>query len=189
MVVRIKYFCSQERKNMNFVDYINASLEKGTIGSYISVGIFVLIGISAFFGTYYGGARGFSKSIIRLFTVVASAICSLLCVNAISRLIVNSAASGGEGADTVDGLLNAYVPGLVDSMPEMVQPILSEMDAGTATVFVMMILSVIISPILFIVFFYIFKFVVSCYIFISIFMRSKIDNNFIKKIFLYYCFF
>lgn len=143
---------------MNFMDYINASLDKGSIGAYISVGIFVLIGVAAVFGTYYGARRGFSKSVIRLFTVVASAVCALLTVTMISNIIVKSALEGApEGAQTVDALLNGYFPGFVDSLPEMVQPILAEMDAGTTTIFVMMIISVLISPILFISFFYIFK--------------------------------
>ena len=103
---------------MNFVDYINASLDKGSIGAYISVGIFALIGVSAFFGAYYGAARGFSKSVIRLFTVVASAVCALLLVSVMSNFIVQSALEGApEGAETVDALLEGYFPGLVDSLP------------------------------------------------------------------------
>ena len=139
-----------------YAEYIGASMAKGTIGSQISIGIFVLIGIYAILGTYFGVIRGFSKSVIRLFTVGASAVCSLFLVMGVSRMIVKNATASGS-AQTVDGLLNSYFPGLVDSMPDMVKPILSEMDAETATIFVMMLVAIIITPILFIIFFYLLK--------------------------------
>ena len=141
-----------------YVDYVKAALAKGTLGSQISVGIFAFIGVCAFLGIYYGAARGFSKSVIRLFTVGASAIGALLSVMGISRLIVKTAGAGG-GEQKVDALLNSYFPGLVDSMPQLVKPMLSEIDASTATIFVMMIMAIILSPILFIVFFYLFRFI------------------------------
>ena len=119
------------------IDYVNASLGKGTIGSYISVGIFALIGVCIILGVYYGAARGFSKSVIRLFTVGASAIGSLLAVMGISRLIVKYAVNNAGGEQKVDALLNSYFPGLVDSMPQLVKPMLSEIDASTAAIFVM----------------------------------------------------
>ena len=141
---------------MNFVEYINAVSAKDTIGAYISLGIFALIGVSALLGGYYGATRGFSKSVIRFFTIVASAICSLFAVTGISELIVKKAMADGD-SQSVDALLNNYFPGLTDSMPDMITPILGEMNSGTATIFVMMIVAIIITPVLFISFFYILK--------------------------------
>ena len=144
---------------MKYVEYIQASLAKGTIGAYISVGVFGLIALCAFFGVYHGVIRGFSKTVIRFFTVMASSVCALLSVMGISKLLVKAAtgSAGGE-AQSVKALLDSYAPGLTDSMPEIVQPLLEEINSGTATVFVMMILAVVLTPILFILFFYLFKF-------------------------------
>ncbi len=147
---------------MNFakyIDYVQASLAKGTIGSYISVGVFALIGACIILGVYYGAARGFSKSVIRLFTVGASALGALLGVMGISRLIIKYTVNNAGGSEQkVDALLNSYFPGLVDSMPELVKPMLSEIDASTAAIFVMMIVAIILAPVLFIAFFYLLRF-------------------------------
>ena len=136
-----------------YIDYVNAAMASDTIGSKISLGIFAFMGVCAILGAYKGVMRGFSKSVIRLFTVGASAVCALFMVMWVSRGIVNSATVGGT-EQSVDGILNSYFPGLVDSMPEMVKPILSEMDATTATIFIMMIVAMILAPIFFILFFY-----------------------------------
>ena len=74
---------------MGYVEYFKAALAKGTIGSYISIGVFGLIAVYAFFGVYYGGSRGFSKSVIRLFTVASSAVLSLLTVGFIAKTIMD----------------------------------------------------------------------------------------------------
>ena len=144
---------------MNFaqyIDYINTAMSSDTIGSKISLGILAFIGVCAVFGAYTGVYRGFSKSVIRFFTIVASAVGSLFIVMWISRAIVNSATAGGT-EHSVDGVLNSYFPGLVDSMPEMVKPILAEMDVTAATIFIMMIVAMILAPIFFILFFYTLK--------------------------------
>lgn len=140
------------------INYVNAALGKGTIGSYISVGVFALIGVCVILGVYYGAVRGFSKSVIRLFTVGASAIGALLAVMGISRLIVKYAVNNAGGEQKVDALLNSYFPGLVDSMPQLVKPMLSEIDASTAAIFVMMIVAIILAPVLFIALFYLLRF-------------------------------
>ena len=143
----------------NYVDYVQACMAKGTIGAYISVGVIGLIVLCAFLGIYYGAARGFSKSVIRIFTVGASAIGSMLAVMGISKLIIKYAVNNAGGEEQkVDALLNSYFPGLVDSMPQLVRPMLSEIDASTAAIFVMMIIAIIITPVLFIALFYLLRF-------------------------------
>ncbi len=139
-----------------YADYITSSMARGSIGSKISLGIFVLFGVYAILGAYLGVMRGFSKSVIRLFTVGASAVCSLFLVMTISRTIVNKATVGGT-EQTVEGLLNSYFPGLVDSMPQMVRPILTEMSTGAATIFIMMLVAIILTPVFFILLFYVLK--------------------------------
>lgn len=140
-----------------YTDYISASLAKGTLGANISVGIFALIGVFAVLGVYYGVMRGFSKSVIRLFTVAASAVCALLCVMGIYDIIITSALNPGSDVESLADLLNHYFPGFVDSLPNIFKPILAEMSAENSTVFVMMIVSVVIAPVLFIALFYLFK--------------------------------
>ena len=142
----------------NYIDYVNAALAKGTIGAYISAGIFALIGVYSILGVYYGATRGFSKSVIRIFTVGASAVLSLFGVTTVLKTIVKMATEkASTDAGTVDVLLDSYFPGLIDSMPEMVKPLLSEINSNTATIFVMMIVAVLLTPVLFIGFFYILK--------------------------------
>ena len=142
---------------MKYAEYISASLAKGTIGAMVSVGIFALIGVCIGLGIYFGVMRGFSKSVIRFFTVGASAVCALLSVMAVSNIIVKTATGSDGDIETVDQLLNKFFPGFIDAMPNIFKPILGEISAETATVFVMMIVAVLISPILFIAFFYLFK--------------------------------
>ena len=140
---------------MNFVEYIQASLNKGTIGSMISVGVFCLIGAFAVSGLLFGIKRGFSKTIIRLATILLSAFCALFITTGICTIIVNIISNNG--ATTVDALIDSYFPGTTDSLPEMIKPILAEMGTETATIFVMMIMCMITTPIIFISVFYALK--------------------------------
>lgn len=143
---------------MKYFEYITSSLAKGTLGGNISVGIFAFIGVCAALGIYYGAIRGFSKSVIRLFTVGASAVCSLLCVNAITGLIVKTAVGADGEIETVYALFEKYFSAYMGAMPNLFKPILKEISAETATVFAMMLISVLITPILFILFFYLIRF-------------------------------
>ena len=143
---------------MNYAEYITSSLGKGTLGANISLGIFALIGVCAVLGIYYGTTRGFSKSVIRLFTVGASAVCSLLSVRAITNIMVKTAVGGDGEINSVYSLFVKYFPGYVDSMPNLFKPVLKEIGAETATVFVMMLVAILITPILYITFFYVIRF-------------------------------
>ena len=96
---------------MNYAEYITSSLGKGTLGANISLGIFALIGVCAVLGIYYGTTRGFSKSVIRLFTVGASAVCSLLSVRAITNIMVKTAV-GGDGE--IDSVYSLFVKSFFD---------------------------------------------------------------------------
>ena len=142
---------------MNYMEYITSSLAKSSTGATISVGIFALVGIYALLGLYFGIKRGFTQSVIRFFTVGASAIFALIVSTTIASSIVLTAVnSGGEG-QSVEALLESYSPELVSSMPSMFKPMLSEVSAETAAVFVMMFMSIVLTPVFFIVLFYVFK--------------------------------
>lgn len=143
---------------MFILDYINAAIAKGNIGSYISIGLFALVGIYALLGLFFGAKRGFSKSVIRIFTVGASAVLSLLAVKWFSEFVIELASNATHGgADTIDEVINSFVPNAVDSMPDVVRMILAEVDSTTATIFATMILTVVLSPVLFILIFHILK--------------------------------
>lgn len=143
--------------SMKYFEYINSSLAKGSLGGNISVGILALIGVCAALGIYYGATRGFSKSVIRFFTVGASAVCALLTVTAVTNIIVKAAVGAEGDIATVYDLINKYFPGYLDAVPKVFEPILKEVGTETATVFMMMLVSVLISPIIFIVLFYIYR--------------------------------
>lgn len=143
--------------SMKYFEYINSSLAKGSLGGNISVGILALIGVCAALGIYYGAIRGFSKSVIRFFTVGASAVCALLTVTAVTNIIVKAAVGAEGDIATVYDLINKYFPGYLDAVPKVFEPILKEVGTETATVFMMMLVSVLISPIIFIVLFYIYR--------------------------------
>ena len=143
---------------MNIFEYITATLDKGSIGAYISVGLIALVAVCALLGVMFGARRGFSKSVIRIFTVAASAGCSLFGVRWICQYIVNSSDKvTADGAKSVADVLEHYSPGLINSFPDMVRPIVEEVDAGNATIFIMMILALIVSPLIFIAVFQILK--------------------------------
>ena len=142
---------------MNFMEYISSSMSKGTIGAYASVGVFALFAVCVLLGTFFGAKRGFSKSVIRIFTVGASAVCSFLGVKWICKMIVDGAEKiSADGTKSLADILNSY-PSLTSSIPEVLNPILEEIDAGTATTFAMMIVAIVVSPLLFISIFQILK--------------------------------
>lgn len=142
---------------MKYVEYITSTMAKGTLGANISLGVFALIGVCVALGIYYGALRGFSKSVIRLFTVGASAVCALLSVTAITNIIVKTAVGQEGEIETVYELIGKYFPGYIDAMPNLFKPFLKEIGAETATIFVMMLVAVLLTPILFIVSFYVIR--------------------------------
>lgn len=145
----------QERDIMKYSEYISQSMGKGTVGSTISMGIFIFIAVMAALGLYFGLKRGFAKTVIRFFTIILSAFGSLYSVKAVLNIIINLAEKSD--ADSVDQLIESYSPGLVSGFPPAVQSILSEMNPETATIFVMMIVCLFVAPFTFISFFYLFK--------------------------------
>lgn len=141
-----------------YTSYISASLEKGTIGAYISVGLFAFVGICLLFGAYFGSRRGFSKSVIRLFIIGAAAVVSFLSVSWIAKLIVDNADKVSDGGTkTLDQIIESYFPEALASMPDIAKDIMSEVQSTTATSLVLMILTIILCPVLIIAIFYLLK--------------------------------
>ena len=143
---------------MNYTEYISASLAKSSTGASISVMLFAVVGIYACLGLFYGIRRGFSQSLIRFLTVAASAVMALMITTTISNTIVINAVGTGTEPQSLEALLNSYSPDLVGSMPEMLKPIVSELNSETATIFVMMFVSILITPVLYVALFLVLKF-------------------------------
>ena len=142
----------------NISDYITDCMSKGSIGSYASIGVLALIGICAVLGVYFGLMRGFSKSVIRLFTVGASAVCTLFAVKWISKMIVEHSEKVSDGgSNSLIDVLNSYFPNQVNVMPDLFKTIFAEVDSQTATYFAMMIIAIVLSPVLFISIFQLLK--------------------------------
>ena len=142
----------------NISDYITDCMSKGSIGSYASIGVLALIGICAILGVYFGLMRGFSKSVIRLFTVGASAVCTLFAVKWISKMIVEYSEKVSDGGNkSLIDVLNSYFPKQIESTPDMFKTIFAEVDSKTATYFAMMIIAIALSPVLFIAIFQLLK--------------------------------
>ena len=141
---------------MDIFEYVNTTLAKGSIGAYVSVGLIGLACLTLVLGVLFGAKRGFSKSVIRIFTVGASAVCSLYSVKWICKMIVDRADKiAGEGKSLAD-VMDAY-PDIASSIPETVRSVTGEIDAQRATIVLMMIVALVVSPLLFIVIFQIFK--------------------------------
>ena len=136
---------------MFVIEYIKASIANGSIGSYISLGVFAIIGINALFGALLGAKRGFSKSVIRIATVGASAVCSYFIVKWILGLIVDYSSKITDGGTrSLEETLYAMDSGLEGSLPGFAKTMLAEVNSETVTIVLMMIVAVVLSPIIFI---------------------------------------
>ena len=143
---------------MFIVDYIKACLADGSIGSYISIGIFGVIALFALLGILFGAKRGFSKSVIRIFTVGAAAVCSFFTVKWISGAIVDYASKISDGGTKpLDQTLYSINPEIEGSMPDYLKSMFSEVNSETATVILMMIVATFISPVIFFIVFQLLK--------------------------------
>ena len=140
---------------MIYVDYIQESLAKGTIGSYISLGILGFIALSTISGLIFGLTRGFSKTVIRLFTIILSAMGALVGTTATANVIVNF--TNAPDVTSLKDLIVKHLPSAASAIPEKLMPLLEEMSAETSTVFLMMVVCLFVSPIIFITYFYILK--------------------------------
>ncbi len=140
---------------MNFVNYISDSLGAGTLGSKISVGVYVAIAVLMLSGLACGVKRGFSKSIIRLFTVIAAAVGSLFAVVGLTNLLVNLI--NAADVQTVEELILSYVPDAASQLDPMIMHAAAEIGVDTAAIFIMMFVAVVVTPILFLLIFYLLR--------------------------------
>ena len=140
---------------MRFVEYIQASMAKGTIGSTISLGLFALIGFFAVIGLLFGLKRGFSKTVIRFATILASAAGAYFATTTIIGAM--SSSLSGNDATTLDALIESVSPGLLEKIPGTIAPIIGEIQTDTASIILMMAFCLFMVPFVFISVFYLLK--------------------------------
>lgn len=143
---------------MFIVDYIKESMADGSIGAYISIGVFGVIALFGLIGILFGAKRGFSKSVIRLFTVAASVVCSFLAVKWVLGAIVDYAEKISDGGSkTLSEMIASINPELEGAMPDYLMSMFSEISSETAIVLIMMVVAVVLSPVIFLLVFPILK--------------------------------
>ena len=143
---------------MFVIDYINACRSNGSIGSYISLGVFALIGLFAFSGLLLGIKRGFSQSVIRFFTVAASAAGSFFIVKWIMGAIVDYASKITDGGTrTLEEAIYAIDPEFESLFPDYLKLMFAEINSESIILILMMVVAIILLPLLLITIFQLLK--------------------------------
>ena len=124
-----------------------------TIGGYIAFGLLVYAAISVILGLFFGFSRGFSKTLLRLITIVAAAVVSFLAVIWIAEF-VDEFFRG----KTLEELLAVVWPNFEAEADPALKDFINAFDPETVERIVMAILSLIAIPIIFVLVFYIVKF-------------------------------
>ncbi len=136
----------------NFVPYFTDLINSGRVGAYISLGIFGYVLLSVLSGLFFGIKRGFSKTLIRTITIVASAVGAVLvCYYASGAL-----SSFLEGK-TLEEVLKMALPNYEDVLNEQYRNIIACFDLETAALILKLLLCLIVLPIAFGLLFVIFN--------------------------------
>lgn len=135
----------------DLVTNINESLASGSVGGYISLGFLALIAISAVLGLFLGMARGFSKSGIRLATILLSAVCAFLIAGSLSNALFKFME-----AKTPEQIVSSLYPGY-ESLSENVRGMISSFDVETLENIIALVFCLVTVPIVFIILFFIFE--------------------------------
>ena len=131
----------------------------GDIGAYISLAIYIIMGVAIIGGILFGLGRGFGKTVIRLVTVVISLIAAYIIASSLSGWIATFF-EGKTLNDTIfafSSWVGSFVPGFAVNIPEEIQNILNYFDPQTAQNLVSLVLCLFISPVIFVAVFYVLK--------------------------------
>ena len=137
---------------MDIVAYVPALVAKGTAGAYISLGILCAAACFILAGLVWGLKRGISKTLLRLITVLASAVAAFC--------IVNAATAWLEGlfvGRSLEELLTQYVPSYTTSVPENWRNLIACFDAETAERILFLAVYLVLVPVAFVLVFYVLK--------------------------------
>lgn len=135
----------------DLINNITASIESGTIGGYVSLGVVALVAVLGIIGLLLGMLRGFGKSGIRLLTVVASAVGAFMLSGSISNWLF-----GFIEARTPEQVIMSFYPDY-NSLGENIRGIINSIDVATLENILALVLCIVILPIVFVVLFLIFN--------------------------------
>lgn len=139
---------------LNLPQYITETLNKGSVGSYISLGILIFVALYALTGLLFGLKRGFGKSTIRIITIIASLVVSFLMVGA-----ANNALLAWCDGKTLEQAITEVYPDYANAVDESTRHIIASFDLVTAQYIILLVSAIIVMPIAFLVSFVILNFI------------------------------
>lgn len=136
------------------MEAINAVMNgNATVGAYIAVGLIAYIALSVLTGLIFGFRRGFSKTLLRLVTIIAAAVVSLVAVIWLAQY-VDLMFQG----KTVEDLIILVWPEYETAADPALHDFIAAFDSVTAERVAMALLTIVALPIIFVVVFYVAKF-------------------------------
>ena len=136
------------------MEAINAVINgNATVGAYIAVGLIAYIAISVLSGLLFGFKRGFSKTILRLVTIIAAAIASFVAVIWLAQY-VDTLFQG----KTLEDLIILVWPEYETAADPALHDFIAAFDSVTAERVAMALLTIVALPPIFVVVFYVAKF-------------------------------
>ena len=135
---------------MNFTGYFENLISSGTVGAYISLGVWVFAALTLLIGLFFGFKRGFSRSVLRLITIAIAVVGAFLVASNIS----------GSIAQSMQGMTLLELVDTFDTQgafPSEMRNLVGSFDTETAAHLISLIVSLAIVPIVYIILFYVFK--------------------------------
>ena len=141
---------------MDIISYATSLAAKATAGSYISLGILCTVGGFILTGLLFGLKRGGAKTLLRLITVLASAIAAFCIVNAATAELESIFVGR-----SLEELLIEFVPDYTAQVPENWRNLIACFDAEVAERILFLAVYLVAVPLVFVVLFYLLKLVSS----------------------------
>ena len=138
----------------NLPQYITETSAKGTVGSYISLGILAFVAFYALTGLLFGLKRGFGKFTIRFITIVASAVISFVVLG-----LANNALVSWCDGKTLEQAISEIYPDYVNAVDEGTRNIIASFDLVTAQYIILLVAALVIFPIAFLLCFVLLNFI------------------------------
>ncbi len=129
---------------------LNIAIPPATVGGWISLGIYGFVILSVLCGMVTGFRRGFTKTIVRIITIIVAGITAFLAVNwligAFDSLFVGK---------TLDEVILSVYRDYETAVDPKVREIVSAFDAETAELILGGVIALVLSPILFLIAFFV----------------------------------
>ena len=141
------------------IESVIGGVTMGDIGAYISLGIYLILAVSALSGLLFGLGRGFGKGIIRLITIVISLVAAYIIASSVSGWLAGFFAGKTllEVIAEFNNWAGSIIPGFAITFTEEIEDILVHVDMATAQNIISLVLCLFISPSIFALCFYILK--------------------------------